>query len=179
MGERDPSRAQITRQDIGEELTRLLDIKGPLGVLNVSDEVRVIMILESLGFVKAKTFSPSSKRSEIQFGGGTALAAGTVIVDSGPLQVGVYDLRLLIGLDIQATTKTFQLEWRNFDNTVTLNSFDVIFDRGQLDHRFALEIQLADERFRVVNFDALDAVTVTTVSLAVVKRPRSVFPETL
>lgn len=177
MAQRDPTRPQITRQDIGEELTRLLEIMGPLGELDVSDEVRIVVILQALGFLKARSFTPSVTLAEIFGGGATAPAAGSVFSDTGPLQIGTYDVGMIIAFDTQTGTRTIQLEWRNAANTATLQTFDIIEAGGTTIRDFAFEVETADERFRVTNFDALDATTVIVTSLTAVLRPRSVFPE--
>lgn len=179
MGERDPTRAQVTRQDIGEELTRLLDVKGPLGVLNISDEVQTSVILESLGFVKARSFIPAVKLADRFGGGGIADPANTLQAETTPLDVGIYDLRVLIGLTTVVGSFDFELQWRDAANAVNLMLVDIFVTEGQVDSTFAFNVEAAGERFRVFNFTAIPAGVTSVVTIFAVRRPRSVFPETL
>ena len=171
MAPPDPTRPQVINAELIAEVVRLLRLRGPLGELNVSDEVRLTFGLGSAGFIKSldfgRSFEPSSFKSE---GILTASPVNTLHADTGPLAVGVYDLIFTLQKDATSTAINWQFQWRNFDNTVNLAVLDLI---GEPPSSVSLGfvVNIANERLRVLNITIIPASVRAIANFVIAKRP--------
>jgi len=163
MAEIDPNTPQVVDPERVVDLTRLLQIRGPLGVLNVLDTIIPVV---NMGDVVARTVTvlqPAFRTTDI-FGVGvvTAQPAGTVLADTGPLAEGTYDF-IYNGLVYSTVASAeIRLEFRNAANTATLASWPnvgALFTSGAppgWGYTFALELAI-NERLRAVQVQTLPA----------------------
>lgn len=137
------------------DLVRDLELAGPLGPLSMGSEVFPVVLLDSLESFTA--ISARAIRVGDWFTQGVQVApgAGTVLADTGALPVGIYDCTIIAETN-DDNGITFQ--WRNAANAVNLIAHELLFrttgTHGSLILRALLEVETADERFRLVNVNA-------------------------
>ena len=120
MAPRDGLRPQIDFPQLIADVIRDLNVRGPLGVLNLSDEVRPVFIIGARGLtVTSNAIAFTS--ADINFGDVTSPVAGTVVVDTGPLAAGTYDCLLQFSANMTiGGVSPIRAEHRNAANSATL-----------------------------------------------------------
>lgn len=152
MADLDPTIPQVVDPERTVDLTRLLQIRGPLGVLNVLDTIVPVV---NMGDVVARTvdINPPSFTSTDVFSAGdqTFAPPGTVHADTGALAEGVYDVQLSMPSTINSAM-IWRIQHRNAANTADLAVWSTLIHAvtgvfsQTLGYTFAL-----NERLRIVN----------------------------
>ena len=160
MAELDSTRAQAIDPEVQADLVRLLQIRGPLGVLNVAD---IIVPVVSLGNVVTPDINirPPVFRSTTIFSEGLISAPlGTAILaDTQSLPSGTYDVILQGTInDAAATNRGMNLQHRNAGNTANLMSISILMDlngafNSLINFTFSYELAL-NERLRLTSIIA-------------------------
>lgn len=159
MADPDPNTPQVVDPERVVDLTRLLQIRGPLGVLNVLDTIVPVV---NMGDVVARSVEvrPPFFTSTDIFSAGlqTAAPINFVHADTGPLAEGIYDIQLQI--PATATTgNSWNIEHRDAANTAALAVWNAILITGTggvLAQTFAYEFAI-NERLRIINLGAFAA----------------------
>ena len=122
MARRDGLRPQVDFPQLIADVIDQLNVRGPLGVLNLSDEVRPVFIIGSRPGSLQVTSQPVAFPSASVFFGEAALpAANTIVVDTGVLPAGDYDVLAHISSHQQgAASLATQLQHRDAANAATL-----------------------------------------------------------
>ena len=122
MAARDGLRPQIDFPQLIADVIRELNVRGPLGVLNLSDEVRPVFIIGSRsGALQVQAQPIAFPSSAVFFGEAFSPAANTVIVDTGALPPGDYDIFAQISAQMNSVGNgAIPLQHRNAGNTATL-----------------------------------------------------------
>lgn len=164
MADPDPSTPQVVDPERVVDLTRLLQIRGPLGVLNVLDTIVPVV---SMGDVVTRTINilqPAFRSTDLfSVGFLTGSPVQTVHADTGPLLAGTYDVLLAGPMVEQNAAVAFTLAHRNAADTADLMLWGRLVSGGLsgTDNPyipFGYEIA-DDERLRVVNNDVIAAGT--------------------
>ena len=160
MAEVNPTVPQAVDPEVAVSLTRLLQIRGPLGVLNVLDTIVPVV---SLGDVVERTVTvlqPSFRSTDV-FSNGIQInqVAGTVLADTGQLPAGVYDVMLQMAGDNNEANQRVAFEHRNAANSTNLATWDYLLHMNVDDTKswgpFHLAYELAvNERIRLVQVEA-------------------------
>jgi len=156
MAEIDPNTPQVVDPERTVDLTRLLQIRGPLGVLNVLDTIVPVV---NMGDVVARTVrvdQPVFSSSTI-FSAGilTAVAINTVHADTGAQPEGDYDI-LLMGWAQASVAQNWTIEHRNAANTANLAQWSVTTGDNAVGQppifvqKFAYSLSI-NERLRILN----------------------------
>lgn len=160
-----PGTPEIDDPLLVADLIKLLSIKGAIGRLPLAD---IVIPVVNLGDVVQPTVetrvNPWRSSDVFSIGPQIAVAAGTVLADTGALPQGIYDVAVMCqGVDDSApTTEAINLEHRDaanaanlavwshmiFDNTVSM----VVFPY----YTFSYELGV-NERLRAVLTDTLPA----------------------
>lgn len=161
MAEPDPHTPQVVDPERVVDLTRLLQIRGPLGVLNVLDTIVPVV---NMGDVVTRTVSilqPSYRPTDIfSTGRQTAQPAGTILADTGALAEGIYDIVVGLNMFTIIAGPVINLEFRNAANTVSLAAWGYLTGTiiqgapASIPVTFALDFA-ANERLRVVQVPLL------------------------
>ena len=156
MAETDPNTPQVVDPELTVDLTRLLQIRGPLGVLNVLDTIVPVV---NMGDVVARTVEvrqPAFRTTDIFSNGRLAApAAGALLADTGALSEGVYDVKVHMSVVDVTINQAVQIEMRNAANTANLAAWSYLLSdlvEGVVPH---IEISLAlefatNERLRAI-----------------------------
>ena len=116
-----------------------------------SEVMPVVLVGGTVSFIAAP--GPAYRPQDIFTAGITvAPAAGTVLADTGPLPTGLYNLDFVIYS--QTDTNSFDLEWRDAANAVTIRSVRVVNSPdGPAAYQFSKRFDVAteNERFRILN----------------------------
>ena len=128
MAEVDPGRPQVVNPELSVDLTRLLQIRGPLGVLNVLD---VVVPVVSLGDVVTPSINirgPTFRSTDIFSAGFQAAPpVNTVLADTLALPAGIYDVVLQFSY-VETTTQAVRFQHRNAANAANLMEMDFLTD---------------------------------------------------
>lgn len=163
MADPDPNTPQVVDPERVVDLTRLLQIRGPLGVLNVLDTIVPVVNMGDVVTRSITVLQPSFRSSDV-FSNGIliASAANTVIADTGALPEGVYDI-ILSGETTEPGSNVFSLRFQHRDsaNAANLAVWDYLIDAGasvgQL-RSIAFGYEFAvNERLRCINPIAVSA----------------------
>jgi hypothetical protein len=155
MAEVDPNLPQVVDPERTVELTRLLQVRGPLGVLNVLDTIVPVV---SMGDVVPRTITvlPPAFRTTDIFTNQQQIAQplDTILADTGALAEGTYDLLVQWSHQGDAVNQNFRFEFRNAANTANLALWTLALRMVSSDSiggnlNFALEFA-ANERLRIV-----------------------------
>jgi len=148
--------------ELTTNLTRLLQIRGPLGLLRVLDTIVPVV---SMGDVVSPTITvlqPAFRSTDI-FSAGAQLAAAvnTVHADTTGLAAGTYDVVIIIQSDPADLAMVFQIQHRNAANAANLAQWDIVPRQTggielQYQMEFGYEIAL-NERLRVLNLTVIGA----------------------
>lgn len=171
MAEEDPNTPQAVDPETATNLVRLLQIRGPLGVLNVLDTIIPVV---NMGDVVARTVAvlqPSFRSTDV-FSAGKQVGApaATVHADTGPLAEGIYDVLLQIP-ETTNTSIVWDVEHRDAANAANLAVWSTIISGttgGRFKQRFAYEFA-ANERLRILNEGGV-AAGVTSVAFIFARR---------
>lgn len=121
MAEPDATVPQVVDPERVVDLTRLLQIRGPLGVLNVLDTIIPVV---NMGDVvpRSVTVQQPSFRSTDVFSNGlnTNQPINTILATTGALAEGIYDVLLALASDHDAVGATIAFEHRNAANNDNL-----------------------------------------------------------
>lgn len=121
MAERDPSLPQSADPELQANLTRLLQIQGPLGILNVLDVVVPVVNMGQVVPLDVDVRSPAFRSTDIFANGPqTAQPINTILADTGQLQAGVYDVQLTIQCNTNNVASFISVEHRNAANAANL-----------------------------------------------------------
>mgnify|MGYP000120314713 CR=1 FL=1 len=155
MADPDPTIPQVVDPERTVDLTRLLQIRGPLGVLNVLDTIVPVVNMGDVVPRSIRIQQPSFRTTDI-FGGRffSGVAADTILADTGALAEGDYDLIISMTSRSSAALQHFNVEIRNAANTVNLAVWSHSMRMVTADSIFltlTLALVLAtDERVRVL-----------------------------
>lgn len=135
MAPRDPSQVQLDFPELIADLIRQLRLTGTVGVLELLDQVRpVYIVAQREGALAITVTPPIFSSADITSGSANASAANAIIMDSGPLPAGDYDV--FGSLSIRGTSTVngpCALQHRDAANAVTLATLlQVSFDGGAL-----------------------------------------------
>ena len=178
MAEPDANTPQVIDPERVVDLTRLLQIRGPLGVLNVLDTIVPVV---NMGDVVTRTVrvEPAAFRSSDVFSNGVLFTPATnaILADTGPLAEGIYDI-ILSGSSTGSANAghAFSVEHRNAANAANLAIWSYLMNTAAGDAitfptvHFAYEFAL-NERLRVFNVIAFAAGE--TASVVVFARRRT------
>jgi len=161
MAESDPDTPQVVDPELTVNLTRLLQIRGPLGVLNVLDTIVPVVNMGDVVTRSVRVEQPSFRSSNI-FSSGVLVAAtaNTVLADTGALAEGVYDMIISGENSAPNPAHALIVEHRNAANAANLAIWNhlmssVINGVGIVGpHAFAYEFGV-NERLRLLNRTAL------------------------
>jgi len=155
MAESDPTIPQVVDPERTVDLTRLLKIRGPLGVLNVLDTIIPVVNMGDVVTRSINIQQPSFRTTDI-FGGAfyTGAAADTILADTGALAEGDYDMIISMTSRSSAALQHFNIEIRNAANTANLAIWSHsmrMLSADSIAHTLTLALVLAvNERVRVL-----------------------------
>lgn len=156
MAEIDPNTPQVVDPERTVDLTRLLQIRGPLGVLNVLDTIVPVVSMGDVAPRSVQVQQPNFRTTDIfSVGWQAAAAAGTVLADTGALAAGIYDVIFQATGHTNLNQQRTETQMRNAANTANLASWD--HGIGQvtsgadtyISYTLALELAI-NERLRVI-----------------------------
>lgn len=121
MAGRDPTRPQLEFPELVAELITQLRLSGQVGRLNFSDEVIPAFLIGSRG-INFGGDLPVFNSAAVFQGDAILPGANFILVDTGPLPAGDYDMMLTMSLfgNTAGGTGTMQLQHRNAANAATL-----------------------------------------------------------
>ena len=162
MAETDPNTPQVVDPELTVDLTRLLQIRGPLGVLNVLDTIVPVVNMGDVVTRTVTVLQPAFRSSDIFSAGLVILpAAGAILADTGALAEGTYDIAVTMAGGILLANARVDLEIRNAANTANLavwthlyGGFGSGFNQVGWSYTFALDLAL-NERLRAINIVAV------------------------
>lgn len=160
MAQRDGTRPQVTDPDTVSQLIRLLQIKGPVGVLDVADFILPTVSLGSVDNVVVQARQPAFEPSNWFTNGiATNQAANAVYAGTGPLPIGVYDIVVNITHISPTNNARFEFQHRNAADSATIANAFFLSKNAPDNVSFPLfyvaqSILIANERFRVINLEA-------------------------
>ena len=134
-----------------------LKLSGTVGLLDFLTAVRPIYIVGTrAGGLVATVVPPTFGSADIFSGFATGPAANTVIVDTGQLPAGNYDVIAMAALGSDSSAGEFRLEHRNAANAANLATWPITRRTGaadgtSLNGMFPLSMRYtlaADERLR-------------------------------
>jgi len=134
-------------------LTRILQIRGPLGVLKVLDTIVPVVSLGDVVQPSITVLQPSFRSTDIfSVGVVQAPAAGATLADTGPLAAGTYDVRFLCSAGDGTAGARIDLAHRNAADNANLalwqhNIRSANSDAMLWEYTFGYEIA-ANERLR-------------------------------
>ena len=160
MAEVNPNVPQAVDPEVLVDLTRLLQIRGPLGVLNVLDTIVPVVSLGNVVTPTITVLQPAFRSTDV-FSNGIQInqAAGTVLADTGQLPAGVYDLLIQMAGDNNEANQRIAFEHRNAANSANLATWDYLLHMNVDDTKswgpFPLAYELENnERIRLVQIAA-------------------------
>mgnify|MGYP000176339863 CR=1 FL=1 len=120
MPPRDPTKVQLDFPLLVADLIDQLKLLGPVGLLDFNPAVQPVFLIGSRG-ITFGSLLPDFDSSEVYFGQATDPIGNVVLIDTGALAAGTYDL----GCNLSATGNAGQLaplrlEHRNAANNATL-----------------------------------------------------------
>jgi hypothetical protein len=154
LAELDPSRPQAVDPEVHADLVRLLQIRGPLGVLNVIDAILPTVSLGTVVPTDVNIRSPIFRSTNVfSAGRKPAPAANSVLADTGPLPGGIYDVITMMNVNESGQSSLF-FQHRDAANAANLMALDVDVGTGLGVHGFdqlVLSYELAvNERLRFI-----------------------------
>lgn len=167
MADPDPNTPQVVDPERVVNLTRLLQIRGPLGVLNVLDTIVPVVNMGDVVTRTVTVLQPNFRSTDV-FSAGIQVAAapGTVHADTGPLAEGVYDIHYYI--EIGGTTNVnFAVNHRDAADLVNLARWEYIgnFRGGPIATQTLAYEFAANERLQIRNIVVAAAGVGTVASI--------------
>lgn len=158
MARRDGNRPQVDFPQLIADVIDQLNVRGPLGVLDLSDEVRPVFIIGSRTGSLQVTSNPVDFTSANVFAGSAiAPAANTVVADTGQLPAGTYDVLAHLSISgIIAGSGVITVQHRNAANAATLATILSQMMQGGVEVHVNLSLPLlgyqiaTDERIRLI-----------------------------
>ena len=156
MAEVDPNTPQVVDPERTVDLTRLLQIRGPLGVLNVLDTIVPVV---NMGDVVARTVTvqqPSFRTTDIFSNGWTVVgSAGLILADTGALEEGTYDVLVHVTANTNVSQQRVETQIRNAANTANLavwaHGVGVVTEGTDSFVSYSLALELGiNERLRII-----------------------------
>lgn len=121
MADPDPNTPQVVDPERVVDLTRLLQIRGPLGVLNVLDTIVPVVNMGDVVPRTVRVEAPSFRSTDVFSNGPqTNQVINTILADTGALAAGIYDLSWWAGAADTDTDAFIAMEHRNAANTANL-----------------------------------------------------------
>jgi len=172
----DPNLPQVVDTERTVDLTRLLQIRGPLGVLNVLDTIVPVVNMGDVVTRTVRVEQPVFSSSTV-FSAGLLVAAplNTVHADTSALAEGDYDV-IILGHANSSISFNWAFEHRDAANAANLATwFGATFenDTGGAPlpvQRFAYSFA-PNERLRVLNLTAVPAGQHSHAAIFAVRRP--------
>lgn len=160
MAERDPTLPQSADPELQADLVRLLQVQGPLGLLNVLDVVVPVVSMGQVVPLDVDVLQPSFRSTTVFANSVGSPVAGTVIVDTGQLASGVYNVAAVLTSAVTSADANMELQHRNAANAANLA---VLLFMGSDGTKLFRQLTLPpmgyeigpDERLRIVNTVAL------------------------
>lgn len=155
MAEPDPNTPQVVDPERVVNLTRLLQIRGPLGVLNVLDTIVPVV---NMGDVVTRTITvlqPAFRTSDVFSNGYISNGApSAILADTGPLAEGIYDILVQATGNTNVSEQRIVVQHRNAADNATLaewaHNLTIIAQGNNPNLDYALGIEFADnERLRI------------------------------
>lgn len=155
MAETDSRVPQAVNPEVTANLTRLLQIRGPLGILNVLDTIVPVVSLGNVVTPDINIRGPIFRSTDVFSAGAQAApATGAVLADTLALPDGTYDVKIAININ-ESANRQLSVEHRNAANTANLMVFDIPMglDRSMMGmDKLSFSYVLAvNERLRVIN----------------------------
>lgn len=121
MAPRDPARVQLDFPQLTADLIAALSLTGTVGLLEFSDLVTPVFLIGSRGIDFGGAL-PDFTSAGVFSGSLSAPAGNTVVVDTGALAAGTYDIQghLSYSADTAAVGTPMSLQHRNAANNATL-----------------------------------------------------------
>lgn len=159
MAETDPTIPQVVDPERTVDLTRLLQIRGPLGVLNVLDTIVPVVNMGDVVTRTVTVLQPAFRSTDVFTEGvQIAAAANFAHADTGPLAEGTYDLMFQIPQTLVSSV-VWHMKHRNAADNADLAIWPTILQAGTggaFWQTFAYEFAI-NERIRLTNFSAFAA----------------------
>jgi len=158
MADSDPNTPQVVDPELTVDLTRLLQIRGPLGLLNVLDTIVPVVNMGDVVTRTVQVQSPAYRSTDVfSAGEQTNAPANTVHADTGALAEGIYDVFYDISLIVTVGMR-WDVEHRNAANSTNLAVWRHAVEGtsgsiGILVPSFGYEFA-ANERLRIINLTA-------------------------
>jgi len=153
---RDPSVVQADFPVLVADLINQLQLVGTVGLLNFLPEIRPTFIVGSRGL----TLEPQPTvflSSQVFTGEVTNPAGNVIIIDTGPLPEGDYDVVATLSAAATAgVTSRNSLEHRNAANAATVSDFfSFVTPTGEMNYSITIALRvLLNERLRWFNGNA-------------------------
>jgi len=154
MPPRDPSLNQSDFPQLVADLIEQLKITGGVGLLDFDPTIRPVFIVGSRGLTIAAE-QPSFQSAEVFSDSVVTPDANEVIVDTGQLAAGIFDVILTFGWHDMTANGQQQLQHRNAANNANLATWEFVSKNvigmfNVVPLRFAYQVA-EDERLRFVN----------------------------
>ena len=178
MAQRDASLPQLDFPELVADIISNLRLTGQLGLLNYSDTVIPVDLVSTSRPFEISVVGPSFPSAGALSGSNKLPVANTVVLDTGQLPAGTYDICAHIQITgrVAAGSAFYRLEHRNAANSATLaelitgtiSAVDEVVDT-------TLPIMgcdiAANERLRVLSPDNVMGVGAISANLFFQKRP--------
>jgi len=126
MAVADPTKPQVTNPDRVADVIRLLQVRGPLGVLDVAD---VVIPVINLGDAVARTvtvLTPAFRSTDVFSSGEQVTApAGTIFAGTGALAAGIYDVIVTLDTFDMNVGQMVKLQHRDAADAANLMEIDL------------------------------------------------------
>ena len=181
MPPRDASRLQLDFPDLAADIIRELRIQGTVGLLDFNDSVQPVYIVSSRGGALDVTAEPNVfETSEIFSSIDAVIGVNAILVDSGQLPAGTYDVKVVISwaaVNAAALVSgTLDFQHRNAANAANLANVplawvcDVGFEFSHTESWTYATVISQNERLRVQNLTAAFTGRIGTTIMAA-RRP--------
>lgn len=123
MAERDPNRVQLDFPQLVADLIRQLRLTGTVGLLELTDQVTpVYIVAQRAGALSITTSPPIFSSASLFAAQSNNPGINTIVLDTGPLPAGDYDVYAHISASGRATTigSAVVIEHRDAANAVNL-----------------------------------------------------------
>lgn len=156
LAERDASRPQLDFPQLVADLIRELRLTGQLGILEMSDQVIPTINVGNVRPTEITVNPPTFDSAEIFSGAVATPNINSVIVDTGQLPEGIYDVLMGLSVNQPSTGSDLDFQWRDAANAATLADWPTkigttvpVPDNGP---RFIFSLNIAlNERLRLFN----------------------------
>ena len=168
MAELEPRTPQSIDPDLQANLVRLLQIKGPLGILNVPDVIVPVVIMGEIAPRDVITRQPRFDVAD-WFSAGITLspAANSILADTGQLPAGVYDVIISIGSNTGAAAEQWAVQHRDAANAANLGIIEHIqLAEGNAQQPLYMAFShsfVSNERLRILNTSAIVGSVIATI----------------